>query len=286
MPDPDPAAAAVRPGAATEHTAEAAAFFHHPDGSKVAYVVRPGKQSRIPGVIFCCGFRSHMGGTKARWLENFCARHGLAYCRFDYRGHGASDGAFEEGCIGDWLADALLVLDRATAGPQIVVGSSMGAWIAVLMARARPARVAGLVGVAAAADFTERLLLPGLSVGQRSALKGHGRLVLPSDYDPAGLPVTRHLVEEARRHLVLGAPIPWSGPARLLHGLADPDVPWDLSLELAGRLAGADISLTLVKDGDHRLSRPEDLDRIGAALLELTRCVKGDARRDGAAGEI
>lgn len=280
----DPNTAAGVPPASEEE--EIAAFLRHPQGSKVAYVSTPGKDSRAPGVVFCCGFRSHMAGTKALWLESLCRRHGLAYCRFDYRGHGLSDDRFEEGDLGDWLDDALLVLDRATAGPQIVVGSSMGAWIATLLARARPDRVAGLVGVAAAPDFTERLLRPSLSADQRAELTRTGRLVLPSLYDPAGLPVTLAMLEQARRHLVLDGPIRWAGPARLLHGLADPDVPWRLSLDLAQRLAGSDVALTLIKDGDHRLSRPQDLARLGAAVLDMAETVGGFARRDGAAGEI
>ena len=241
-----------------------------PDGGHLAFrriAARAGAPPR-PGIVFLGGFASDMGGTKATALAAHCRARGLALLRFDYQGHGASSGRFEEGTIGLWRNDALAALDRLTAGPQILVGSSMGGWIMLLLAAARPQRVAGLVGIAAAPDFTERLIRPALSPAQRAALAQAGRLELPSAYGPPII-VTARLMEEARRHLLLDKPLAFAGPVRLLHGMADKDVPWTLSRLVAERLAAADLVLTLVKDGDHRLSRPQDLARILAAVDEL-----------------
>ena len=242
-----------------------------PDGASIAYdaaTARPGGPTA--GVIFLTGFRSDMTGGKALHLQAVCAGRGQAFLRFDYRGHGQSDGAFVDGCIGDWLDDALLVFDQLTTGPQILVGSSMGGWIATLLARARPDRVAGLVGIAAAPDFTEDLILPRLTEAQTAALAAHGRFDQPSEYSPEPTPITAKLLDDGARHLLLRGPIPYAGPARLLQGMRDPDVPWETALKLADRLAGEDVVVTLIKDGDHRLSRPEDLDRIAAAVSALS----------------
>ncbi|MFO1058339.1 MAG: alpha/beta fold hydrolase [Dongiaceae bacterium] len=241
-----------------------------PDGGHLAFrrIAAPAGALPRPGVVFLGGFASDMGGTKATALAAHCRARGLALLRFDYRGHGASSGRFEEGTIGGWRNDALAALDRLTEGPQILVGSSMGGWIMLLLAAARPQRVAGLVGIAAAPDFTERLIRPALSPAQRAALAEAGRIELPSDYGPP-LAVTAGLMSEARRHLLLDRPLAFAGPVRLLHGMADKDVPWTLSRLVAERLAAADVVLTLVKDGDHRLSRPQDLARILAAVDEL-----------------
>jgi pimeloyl-ACP methyl ester carboxylesterase len=242
-----------------------------PDSSQLAYrrlAAAPGAPAR-PGIVFLGGFASDMGGIKATALAAHCRARGMALLRFDYLGHGASSGRFAEGTIGRWRNDALAALDRLTEGPQILVGSSMGAWIMLLVAAARPQRVAGLVGIAAAPDFTERLIRPALSPAQRAALAEHGALELPSEYGPP-LTVTAALLEEGRGHLLLDQPLPFRGPVRLLHGMADKDVPWTLSQEILARLAGEDIVLTLIKDGDHRLSRSQDLARILAAVDELT----------------
>jgi len=222
-----------------------------------------------PGVLFCPGFRSDMGGTKAVFLEARGRARGLAVTRFDYRGHGASPGRFEDGTIGAWTEDALAVLDGATDGPQILVGSSMGAWIAVLVARARPGRVAGVVTVAAAPDFTEDLIRPALGPEAEAALARDGVWRRPSAYADSPDLVTARLLDEARTHLVLRAPIPLAAPLRALHGLADTDVPWRQSLRLVEAWAGADVRLTLIKDGGHRLSRPQDLALLDAAVAEL-----------------
>jgi pimeloyl-ACP methyl ester carboxylesterase len=232
------------------------------DGATIAYHRRTGK---TPGVIFLGGFMSDMTGTKARRLDAFCAARGQAYLRFDYFGHGASSGDFARATVGRWKADALLALDRLTEGPQILVGSSLGGWLMLLAALARPARVAGLIGIAAAPDATEDLMWPRLSEAQREAILRDGEVRLPSAYDPAGYLYTRTLIEEGRRHLVMRAPIPLACPVRLLHGQGDPDVPWRTSLALAERLESRDVQVILLKDGDHRLSTDPDL-----VLLERT----------------
>ena len=210
-----------------------------------------------------------MTGTKALFLEDYCRRRGRAFVRFDYFGHGASSGDFAHGTIGRWREDAIAVIDSLTTGPQILVGSSMGGWIMLLAALARPGRIAGLVGIAGAPDFTEELLWPRLSPAQREEIMGRGAVVLPSGYDPAGYLYTRALVEDGRRHLLLREPIALDMPVRLLHGLADESVPWQLSLRLAERLASHDVVVTLIKDGDHRLSTPADLARLAQTLDAL-----------------
>ena len=238
----------------------------HPAGGELAFARRGG---RAPTVVFLPGFRSDMQGTKALFLDEFCAREGRAFVRFDYRGHGASSGAFVECTLGDWLEDALLVIDRLAEGPVVLVGSSMGGWLALRAALERPGRVVGLVLIAPAPDFTERLLLQQLAAEQRSRLFREGVLHLPSDYGEP-VPITRRLVEEGRRHLLLDRPaIPVGVPVHVLHGMRDADVPWGLSLELAARLETPHVTVELVKDGDHRLSRPEDLRRLAHALSRL-----------------
>jgi pimeloyl-ACP methyl ester carboxylesterase len=237
------------------------------DGATIAYHRLAGA---APGIVFLGGFRSDMTGTKALFLEDYCRRRGRAYVRFDYFAHGRSSGDFADGTISRWRDDAVSLIDSLTEGPQILVGSSMGGWLMVLTALARPERVAALVGIAAAPDFTTDLLPKRLSEAQLRTLYDKGQLVLPSPYDPAGYLYTRALVEDGDRNLVLRGPIPLICPVRLLHGLADESVPWQQSVKLAERLASADVALTLVKDGDHRLSRDEDLTRLASTLDELT----------------
>ena len=169
---------------------------------------------------------SDMTGTKAQALDRFCAARGQAFLRFDYFGHGASSGAFKDATVGRWKADALAVLDDLTEGPQVLVGSSLGGWIMLLAALARPQRVRALVGIAAAPDATEDLMWAELGTEQRAALLRDGFLRLPSEYDPAGYIYTRALIEEGRQHLVMRTLIPLACPVRLLHGMRDPDVPW------------------------------------------------------------
>jgi len=222
-----------------------------------------------PTIVFLPGFRSDMTGDKATALASFCASRGQAMLRFDYSGHGASGGGFEDGTIGTWTRDALTVLDRLTKGKLILIGSSMGGWIALLAALRRPERIAAIVGIAAAPDFTEQLMWNAMTFDERARLTRDGILQIPSQYgDPT--PVTRALIEDGRTHLLLDNPIMLDCKIRLLHGQADPDVPWELALRTAARLTSQDVEIVLIKDGDHRLSRPRDLEvllRTVAALL-------------------
>ena len=235
-------------------------------GETVAYRRRPG---RSPGVMFLGGFMSDMSGAKAQALDRFCAERGQAYLRFDYFGHGASSGAFEDATVGRWKADALAVLDQLTEGPQVLVGSSLGGWIMLLAALPRRERVHALVGIAAAPDATEDLMWAELGPDQRASLLRDGFIRLPSEYSPEGYVYTRALIEEGRNHLVMRAPIPIACPVRLLHGMRDPDVPWPTSLALAEKLESRDVAVTLVKDGDHRLSTDEDLALLARTLEPL-----------------
>lgn len=219
-----------------------------------------------PGVMFCGGFMSDMTGTKATALEAHCRRTGRAYVRFDYAGHGASGGAFRDGTIGAWRDDALAVLDRVANGPQILVGSSMGGWIVLLLALARPERIAGLVGVAAAPDFTEDLIWSTLDDEGRRTLAESGEIVMPCDYGDDPYPITLSLIEEGRDHLLLRAPIALGCPIHLLQGMRDDDVPWRTALRIAELAESERVTVELVKDGDHRLSRDEDLARLCAAV--------------------
>ena len=237
------------------------------DGIELAWEKQEG---RGPTIVFLPGFRSDMTGDKATGLAAFAAARGQAMLRFDYSGHGASGGDFLDGTIGIWAADALSAIDRLTTGDLLLVGSSMGGWIALLTAIARPDRVKALVGIAAAPDFTQRLMWDSMAPAERLKLIQDGVLHIPSPYgDPT--PITRRLIEDGRDRLVLNAPIPFAGAMRLLHGQADPDVPWELSLRIAERVVSDDVRIALVKDGDHRLSRPRDLAllyRTVGALLD------------------
>lgn len=235
-------------------------------GLRVAYRAVCGRK---PTVIFLGGFKSDMSGAKASSLDRWARSAGPAYLRFDYTGHGASDGEFLDGTIGGWTAEALAVVDRLTEGPVIVVGSSMGGWIAVLVALQRPDRVVGLVGVAAAPDFTEDLIWNGLDAAARARVTLDGRLVEPSPYGDEPHVYTRELIEEGRRNLVLRRPIPLGIPVRLLHGAADLDVPWTQSRRLLDRIESDDACLTLIKDGDHRLSAPAHLELLRAEVGRL-----------------
>jgi hypothetical protein len=247
------------------------------NGVELAWVRLAGSS---PTVVFLPGFRSDMTGDKATALAAFCAERGVGMLRFDYSGHGASSGDFLDGTIGAWTADALAVIEALTTGPLVLVGSSMGGWIGLLTAlalieRGEGQRVAGLVGIAAAPDFTQRLMWEAMAPWERAALEREGILYVPSQYgDPT--PVTRGLIEDGARHLVLTGHIPIHCPVRLLHGQADPDVPWELALRIAEQVETPDVHVVLVKDGDHRLSRPADL-----ALLRRT--VAALLARDGAA---
>ena len=235
------------------------------DGLELAWAKLEG---RLPTVVFLPGFRSDMGGTKATELAAFCAGRGQAMLRFDYSGHGASGGRFEDGTIGAWAADAITVIDRLTEKEVILVGSSMGGWIALLTAIARPDRIAGFLGIAAAPDFTEVLMWGAMTFEERTTLMREGVLRVPSQYgEPT--PITRSLIEDGRNHLLLNGRIGLNCPVRLLHGQRDPDVPWEMSLRLAEQITADDVQVTLVKDGDHRLSRPQDLALLRRTLASL-----------------
>jgi pimeloyl-ACP methyl ester carboxylesterase len=236
------------------------------DRATIAYNRLPGS---TPGVVFLAGFRSDMTGTKALYLEDYCRRRGQAYLRFDYFGHGASSGDAALGTIGRWAEDAIAVLDSLTEGPQVLVGSSMGGWVMLLAALVRPSRIYALVGVAAAPDFTEDLVWPQLGPAQRRQLRQTGAVTLPSEYDPEGYTYRLSLFEDGKRHLVLRQAIGLGCAVRLLHGMNDASVPWRTSLSLAERLTSDNVVVTLVKDGDHRLSREDDLKRLGRTLDEL-----------------
>jgi pimeloyl-ACP methyl ester carboxylesterase len=222
-----------------------------------------------PCVVWLGGYRSDMTGTKAETLAAWATDAGRAFLRFDYFAHGASAGDFEAGTITRWRQDVLAVIDRLAEGPLVLVGSSMGGWLACLAAMARPRRVRGLVLLAPAADFTERLIRPQLPAEAREALARDGVWRRASDYDPAGDPITQALLEDGARWTILPGPVPIEVPTRILQGGADPDVPWPHALELANALNADDVVFTLIRDGDHRLSRPQDLERLVAAVEEV-----------------
>lgn len=235
------------------------------DGIELAWARVEG---RGPTIVFLPGFRSDMSGDKATNLAAFAAERGLGMLRFDYSGHGASGGVFTDGTIGEWASDALVAIDRLTSGSLILVGSSMGGWIALLVALARRERVVGLVGIAAAPDFTQRLMWDAMAPAEQETLRRDGVLLVPSQYgEPT--PVTLKLIEDGARHHVLTGRIDLDCPVRLLHGQADPDVPWELALTIAGQVVSADVQVVLVKDGDHRLSRASDLALLRRTLAAL-----------------
>ncbi len=244
----------------------APAILPLPDGGAIAYRRLEGKS---PGIVFLGGFRSDMAGTKATALEAACRQDGRAFVRFDYSGHGASSGDFLGGTIGRWRDDALAVLDSVTEGRQILIGSSMGGWIMLLVALARPDRVAGLLGVAAAPDFTEDLIWARYDTATRAELVENGACYQPSEYDGEPYPISYRLIEEGRNHLLLRRPIPIHCPIRLLHGKRDADVPWATAARIAGKVLSDDVRVVLAEDGDHRLSREEDLARLRAIAREL-----------------
>ena len=237
-----------------------------PGGGHVAYRFAPG---RSPTVVYLCGYGSEMTGTKAGHLHRVCAEAGHAYLRFDYRGRGASSGRFEDGTIGSWTDDACAVIEAVTRGPLVLVGSSMGGWIMLLVARRLPERVRALVGVAVAPDFTEDGIWSGMSAGERRNLSSLGVVHVPSRYSDDPYPVTLRLIEDGRERLQLRDRVPLDCPVRLIHGWRDDDVPWQTALRLASRLRSSDVAVEIVGDGDHRLSRDADLARLARALHDV-----------------
>ena len=242
---------------------------------RIAFRRRACRDESRAGLVWLSGFKSDMASTKATALDEYCAKAGRALLRFDYSGHGASGGRFEEGTISRWLEETVAVIRAATAGPQIFVGSSMGGYLALLAARAfaqagEAARLAGLALIAPAVDFTEALIWAKASKAARRAIIEQGAWARPSPYSPEPYRITRALIEDGRRHLLLGATIRTHCPVRVLQGMQDEDVPYRHAMTLVEHIAGDPVTLTLVKDGDHRLSRPEDLALLISAIEGLS----------------
>lgn len=250
-----------------DQTAAGAPTVTRGDGASIAYHKTEGDG---PTVVFLHGLRSDMSGTKAVALEAACRARGQAFLRFDCTGHGASSGRFEDGTMSAWRDDAVFAIDRLTEGPLLLVGSSMGGWLMLLVALARRERIAGLVGIAAAPDFTEDLMWARMAPESRQALERDGVIYEPSAYDDEPTALTMALIEDGRRHLLLRGDIALDTPVRLLHGMKDPDVPWEMSVRLASALAAHDVEITLVKSGDHRLSEPVDIARLERTVAALS----------------
>ena len=233
------------------------------------------RDGAAPGLVWLGGFKSDMKGTKAEALDEWAEAQGRACIRFDYSGHGESGGDFADGTIGRWLEESVAVFERFARGPQVLIGSSMGGWLALLLARqlkARPAAVgsvAGLVLIAPAVDFTEELMWKKFSPEVKRQIETEGAWQRPSQYSEAPYPITRGLIEDGRKHLLLGGLIETGCPVHILQGVQDPDVPWQHAVELVSRFSRDDVVLTLIKDGDHRLSRPDDIERLIAAIKEF-----------------
>ncbi len=264
---------------------DAPAFIDVGAGSSARTIAVRTRAGRGPGLFWLGGFKSDMQGTKAVALDNWAGEHGRAAVRFDYSGHGESGGDFAEGTIGRWLEESLAVFDRFCEGPQVVIGSSMGGWMALLLAREirkrqenlrdksqtnGKASLAGLVLIAPAPDFTEELMWKNFPAKVKEEIETKGVWLRPSDYgDGSPYPITRNLIEEGRQHLLLGSAIDVGCPVRILQGAQDPDVPWQHAFALTHRLPVDDVVLTLIQDGDHRLSRPQDIARMLAAVAEM-----------------
>lgn len=247
------------------------AFLTTKQGRKLAYSKIDGQG---PGVVFLGGFSSDMTGTKAVYLEDWAKENGRAFLRFDYSGHGESSEDFVDGCIGDWAEDAEQAIRELTDGPQILVGSSMGGWMSCLMAKRIPERIAGIVGIAAAPDFTEDSMWAWMDQKQKKELAEKGVVYIPNDYDEP-YPITQRLIEDGRNQLVLREPLEFPFPVRLLHGTEDADVSTDVALRLLDHATGDDIRLTLVKGADHRFSDPRCLRLIHKAVHSVTMAVNG-----------
>ena len=244
----------------------ATSFLHRENGTSLAYFRLEGES---PGLMFLGGFRSDMSGTKASALEAHCRKVGRAYVRFDYGGHGESSGKFEDGTIGEWAGDALAVLDEVAQGPQVLVGSSMGGWMMLLAAMARPGRVKGLVGVASGPDFTDGFKKHRLTEELKAELDERGYVMHAPNIWEDPYPITKNLLDEGDSHLLLQGEIDVACPVRLIHGMRDETISWEVSLKLSNLLESDDVRLTLVKDGGHRLSRDQDIELIIRTAEEL-----------------
>jgi len=258
---------------ASEDTVAAPAFIEVGKADDMRRIAVRARSGKAPGLFWLGGFNSDMKGTKAVALDAWAAEHGRACVRFDYSGHGESGGRFIDGTIGRWLEDSIAVFSQFCHGPQVVVGSSMGGWMALLLAREllkQPgaATLARMVLIAPAPDFTEELMWKGFSPGARRDIEEKGAWLRPSDYGEP-YPITKALIEEGRNHLLLGSAINVGCPVRILQGAQDPDVPWQHAFALAHRLPADDVVLPMIQDGDHRLSRPQDIARILAAVAEV-----------------
>ena len=233
------------------------------DGTSIAYNRLEGKSA---GVVFLGGFMSDMTGAKAMALETHCKQRGQAFLRFDYSGHGQSSGTFREGTISKWTDDAIFAIERLSEGPQILVGSSMGGWIMLLVALRLQNKISGLIGLAAAPDFTEDLIAKQLNDEQRLIMQRDGHILVPCDYDGEPYTITQTLIDDGRKNLLLNSSIQITQPVRLIQGLKDKDVPWATALNIQEKLIGNDVEIILVKNGDHRLSGPHDLTRLTKTL--------------------
>jgi len=245
-------------------------FFETEQGRRLAFHQSKPK-SDAAGIVFLGGFHSDMQGTKALFLENWAKAQGRPFLRFDYSGHGQSSGKFTDGSIGEWAQDAAEIINSYTEGPQVLVGSSMGGWVALILAKSMAERIVGLVGIAAAPDFTEDSMWAGFSPDQRQQLLANGQVELPSEYDDPYI-ITQKLIEDGRKQLVLRAPLLLPFPTRFLQGTADKDVDQSVALRLLEHVSGDDIRLTLVKGADHRFSTPECLSLISAAIDQVSPC--------------
>jgi pimeloyl-ACP methyl ester carboxylesterase len=261
----------INVAAAGPQDREAPAFLdvgREAERRRIAVRARPGT---APGLVWLGGFNSDMKGTKAVALDAFAAAHGRACVRFDYSGHGESEGRFVDGTIGRWLEESLAVFAQFCAGPQVAIGSSMGGWISLLLARELKRRgtpLKGLVLIAPAPDFTEELMWKGFPDEVKRQIERDGVWLRPSEYGEP-YPITRALIEDGRKYLILGGSIDVGCPVRILQGAQDPDVPWRHAFALTDRLPSDDVVLTMIQDGDHRLSRPQDIARILAAVSEF-----------------
>lgn len=243
-------------------------FLERKDHPTLAYNKISSSVAGRPTVLFLGGFRSDMQGTKAVFVEDFCKKHDLSSLRFDYRGHGASGGRFEESCIGDWKTDALDIFDALTDGPVLLIGSSMGGWIGLLLAIERSSRVCGFIGLAAAPDFT-RDISPQMTDAHKAQMARDGYFDLVNDYGPA-YAITQRLLDDGEEHCLLNKTIPVTCPVRLIQGMKDTDVPYHKAEQILERLETADKKIYARPEGDHRLSTPEDLVLLEDMIAELT----------------
>lgn len=246
-------------------------FLERENAPHLAYIATSATEesAKLPTVMFLGGFRSDMEGTKATYFEAQCKSRGQAYIRFDYRGHGSAKGKFEEACIGEWAQDAIDILDHCTSGPVLLVGSSMGGWISLLVAQQRAERICGIVGLAAAPDFTT-WMEDAMSAEQKQELENKGFFELPNDYDAPYI-ITKKLIEDGRNNALLGNEININVPVRLVQGKKDADVPWETAGRIKDALTSDDVDVILIEDADHRLSSPNQLALTDEVISTLSK---------------